>query len=133
MSRPIAVQRIEGLALLVLAVVAFAATGFSWWWFAALLLVPDVSMVGYLVNPRAGAAVYNAGHTLVLPVVLAIWWWVWGPSAVGMVAAVWLAHIGMDRAAGYGLKEPTDFTHTHLGLIGPSRNRPGGGALTDHR
>lgn len=123
MSRPVAVQRIEGLALLALAIAAFAVTGFSWWWFAGLLLAPDVSMVGYLANPRAGAAVYNAGHTLVLPAVLAIWWSIGGPVAAGMVAAVWLAHIGMDRAAGYGLKEPTDFTHTHLGEIGPSRDR----------
>lgn len=123
MSQPVAVQRIEGLALLVLAVVAFAATGFSWWWFAGLLLVPDLSMIGYLANPRVGAKVYNAGHTLVVPAGLALWWWIWGPVAVGMVAAVWLAHIGMDRAAGYGLKEATDFTHTHLGVIGSARAR----------
>ncbi len=122
MSRPVTVQRIEGLALLAVAIVAFAATGFSWWWFAGLLLVPDFSMVGDLANPRAGAALYNAGHTLVVPAVLAVWWWNWGPAALGMVAAVWLAHIGMDRAAGYGLKEPTDFTHTHLGVIGRSRD-----------
>lgn len=121
MTRPLTVQRIEGLALLVVAVVGFGATGFSWWWFAGLLLVPDISMVGYLANPRLGAAVYNTGHTLVVPAALAVWWWAGGPPAVAMVAAVWLAHIGMDRAFGYGLKEPTDFTHTHLGLIGQGR------------
>ncbi len=121
------VQRIEGLVLFVVAAVGFGATGFSWWWFAGLLLVPDVSMVGYLANPSVGAAVYNVGHTLVGPAALAVWWWVGGPLAVGMLAAVWLAHIGMDRAFGYGLKEPTDFTHTHLGEIGPGRrDRPAG-------
>ena len=34
------------------------------------------------------------------------------------VALVWFAHIGMDRALGYGLKYDTDFKDTHLGRIG---------------
>lgn len=107
--------------MLVVAVLAFDATGFAWWWFAGLLLAPDLSMVGYLVNPRMGAAVYNLGHTLVVPVALAFWWWTGGPDAVAMVASVWLAHIGMDRLFGYGLKEASDFTSTHLGEIGSGR------------
>ena len=27
---------------------------------------------------------------------------------------IWLAHIGMDRAIGYGLKYPTNHKDTHL-------------------
>ncbi len=34
------------------------------------------------------------------------------------VAAVWTAHIAMDRALGYGLKLSTGFSDTHLGRIG---------------
>ena len=34
-----------------------------------------------------------------------------GALAVGLV---WLAHIGIDRALGYGLKYPTHFEDTHL-------------------
>jgi hypothetical protein len=34
-----------------------------------------------------------------------------------------MAHIGLDRALGYGLKLPDDFRHTHLGTIGADRSR----------
>jgi len=34
------------------------------------------------------------------------------------VALVWAAHIGLDRALGYGLKLPTGFHDTHLGAFG---------------
>ena len=30
------------------------------------------------------------------------------------VALIWLAHIGMDRLLGYGLKYPSAFKDTHL-------------------
>ena len=30
------------------------------------------------------------------------------------VGLIWLAHIGIDRAIGYGLKHPTGFKDTHL-------------------
>ena len=30
------------------------------------------------------------------------------------LALIWLTHIGVDRAVGYGLKYPTDFKDTHL-------------------
>jgi hypothetical protein len=118
---PTVAQRIEAAALLVAAVLAFGASGWSWWWFAALLLAADVSMVGYLAGPRVGAAVYNTGHALAGPALLLAWAWAGGPAAALAVGAVWLAHIGMDRSLGYGLKHPDGFHHTHLGLIGPAR------------
>ena len=37
------------------------------------------------------------------------------------MAAIWTAHIAMDRALGYGLKLPTGFTDTHLGRIGKGK------------
>ena len=62
--------RIEGLAYAVLALIGYAHSGYSWWLFAALILVPDVSMLGYLINPSIGAASYNLVHTLTLPILL---------------------------------------------------------------
>lgn len=43
-------------------------------------------------------------------------------SALGLsaVGALWLAHIGFDRALGFGLKEVSGFQDTHLGRIGRS-------------
>jgi hypothetical protein len=116
---PTTVQRLEGAALLAAAVFAFDASGWPWLWFWVLLLAADVSMVGYLAGPRAGAAVYNLGHMLAGPAALLAWAWAGGPVAALAVGAVWLAHIGLDRAFGYGLKHADGFHHTHLGLIGP--------------
>ncbi len=119
MFAPVPIQRIEGLVLLVAGVAAFAASDVSWWWFAVLLLVPDLSMVGYLANPSTGASIYNIGHTILGPGLLIGWYLIGGPVAALAVGAVWLAHVGMDRLFGYGLKYDDDFKHTHLGWIGP--------------
>lgn len=110
--------RAEGLAVFAAALAAYAALGASWWLFAALILVPDLSMLGYLAGPRAGAFVYNAAHTYVAPALLgALAYGVSAPLA-GAIALIWTAHIGLDRALGYGLKYTTGFGHTHLGFLG---------------
>src|ERR1700761_1956440 len=61
--------RLEGLAVAVLATIFYARSGASWWLFAALWLVPDLSMLGYLAGPRRGSYCYNAVHSYVLPAV----------------------------------------------------------------
>lgn len=118
MFAPVAAQRVEGLVMLIAGILAFSTTDLTWWWFAGLLLIPDLSMVGYLANPSTGATLYNLGNTLLGPGLLFGWHWAGGPEFALAGAAVWLAHIGMDRLFGYGLKYGDDFTHTHLGMIG---------------
>ncbi len=110
--------RLEGAAVLVTAVAAFAYLGASWWLFAALILAPDLAMLGYVAGTRAGALTYNLVHLYLWPGGLLVWALAGGPGWAGALAAVWAAHIGMDRALGYGLKEPDAFRHTHLGWIG---------------
>ena len=39
-------------------------------------------------------------------------------APVAIAGSVLIAHVGMDRAAGYGLKLPTSFQDTHLGRMG---------------
>jgi uncharacterized membrane protein YphA (DoxX/SURF4 family) len=75
-------------------------------------------MVGYLAGPRVGAVTYNAVHNLVVAAALLVigLFTSWAP--LGLLGAVLFAHVGMDRALGYGLKLPTDFRDTHLGRIG---------------
>ncbi|MGH8928674.1 MAG: DUF4260 domain-containing protein [Acidimicrobiia bacterium] len=119
MLSPTPVQRLEGLALLILAIVLYAWSGQSWWWFAALLLVPDVSMIGYARGPGVGAAIYNLGHALVWPSLFLALGIPDGRSWLVAIGSIWLAHIGMDRSLGYGLKLDEGFKHTHLGMIGP--------------
>lgn len=119
------ILRAEGAAVLAAALLAYAHLGLSWWLFAALILAPDLAMLGYLRGPRLGAALYNAAHTYVLPALVGIGgWWTESRLALG-VALILVAHVGFDRAMGYGLKLPEGFKHTHLGRIGRGA-APGG-------
>ena len=110
--------RLEGVTVLGVALAAYAQFGAGWGVFALLLFAPDLSMLGYLAGPRVGAALYNAAHSYVGAVAL---------MALGVFAAmpwavagslIWLTHIGLDRALGYGLKYADGFGLTHLGRIG---------------
>lgn len=112
--------RLEGLMLFVGAVVAFSMTQQSWWLFALLILAPDLSMVGYLAGSRVGAVAYNTVHVTFGPIVLTVVGLLFGDLPVLGVAMIWLAHIGIDRAIGYGLKYGQGFGFTHLGRIGRS-------------
>ncbi|KAK5095884.1 hypothetical protein LTR70_003203 [Exophiala xenobiotica] len=111
--------RLEAAAVLTSSTWAYSRlTSPSWWTFAALLLVPDIGMAGYLANTRAGAALYNSVHTETPPIILLCAAWATRNEAVAGVALCWLAHIGMDRMFGFGLKYGTGFGHTHLGVLG---------------
>jgi hypothetical protein len=110
--------RMEFVAIFLAALIGFHLTGASWWLFAALILAPDISFAAYLLGPKAGAIGYNALHSWIGPVLLLTGSAVLVNGTFTAVALVWLAHIGFDRAAGYGLKHFTGFHDTHLGRIG---------------
>ena len=110
--------RLEGIAGFVTGVLIFGRLGGEWLWLIPALLLVDISMVGYLRGPRLGAFVYNLAHQwatglAVLGAGLAA-----GSPVLALAGAVLVAHVGMDRVAGYGLKLPTDFRDTHLGRLG---------------
>ena len=110
--------RLEGLALLAAMVLLYSTRGGPWWLFAVLFLAPDLSFAAYLAGARIGAIVYNAVHVTAVPIALLIAGLAFDQPLAASIAIIWLAHIGMDRAAGYGLKYPDAFNHTHLGRIG---------------
>jgi hypothetical protein len=114
-------QRLEGLALLAVSVLAYARFGEGWLLFAVLFLTPDLSFFGYLAGPRIGAWAYNLAHSLIGPLLLAAAGGLTGDELFVALALIWLAHIGFDRALGYGLKSSDSFSVTHLGLIGAAR------------
>jgi hypothetical protein len=110
--------RIEGAAAFVAGLVLFGATGGPWLLALPLLLLPDLSMIGYLRDPRLGALTYNLAHNWAIGlVVLGLGAWS-GNTVVVMAGAILIAHVGMDRAVGYGLKSPDSFHETHLGRVG---------------
>ncbi|HEY4204182.1 MAG TPA: DUF4260 domain-containing protein [Xanthobacteraceae bacterium] len=110
--------RIEGLTLFVGMTMLYGVWGGSWWIYAALFLVPDLSFIAYLAGPRAGATVYNAMHTYMLPLILSFAGFGLAMPLTLSIAMIWLAHIGIDRALGFGLKYDAGFGFTHLGRIG---------------
>lgn len=112
--RPAVLLRTEGATMLAASGALYWLSGESWWLFALLLLAPDASMLGYLAGPRVGAALYNAIHSYPLPAALGTFGLVAGTPPAVAVSLVWFAHIGMDRAIGYGLKYEGEFQDTHM-------------------
>ena len=114
--------RLEGLALFAGMTLLYVVWDGSWWVYAALFLAPDLSFAAYFFGPRFGAMLYNAAHTYMVPMALMTVGFATAEPLVLSIAMIWLAHIGFDRALGYGLKYATGFTFTHLGRIGKKTN-----------
>lgn len=114
------VLRIEGLAVGLLCIWLYGTFDQPWWIFAVLFLAPDLSILAYLGGPRPGAAIYNAVHSWATVVLLfaVAWYGFAGNAFVLSLAFILGAHIGIDRALGYGLKRASGFKDTHLGRIG---------------
>jgi hypothetical protein len=110
--------RLEGLTLFVGMTLLYAVWDGSWWIYAILFLVPDLSFAAYLAGPRIGAIIYNAAHSYMAPMILMTTGFALSSPLVLSIAMIWLAHIGIDRALGYGLKYSSGFGFTHLGRIG---------------
>jgi hypothetical protein len=113
--------RLEGALVLGAALFAYARLGGSWTWFAILVLLPDLSLPGYLADPRTGAAAYNVRHSYLGPALLAAASVLLGVPVLLFGAAIWSGHIGFDRMLGYGLKYGSAFGDTHLGRVGRRR------------
>lgn len=113
-SGPALLLRLEGLLLFVGMTGGFYILGGRWLWYGLLLLAPDVSMLGYLVGKRVGAVVYNVFHSIAIPAALCGGGLFLGMDRVVWVGLIWLAHIGIDRALGFGFKYQTAFGDTHF-------------------
>jgi len=111
---PRVLLRLEGLALFGAAAVVYVHLDYNLWLAVALILAPDLGLLGYLAGPRLGAYAYDALHTTVAPLALGVGAFL-GDWTLGIeIALIWLAHIGVDRAVGYGLKYPDGPKPTHL-------------------
>ncbi len=114
MLTPGTLVRLEGGAGFALALLLYQRQHGSWLLFILLILVPDLSILGYLGGKRIGAACYNAVHTFVLPAGLAGYGVLMGSPLALNCSLIWFAHVAGDRLLGYGLKYPSDFRSTHL-------------------
>ena len=110
--------RLEGVAAFVAGLAMYGWLGGPWLIVLPLLLVPDLSAIGYLRDPRLGAFTYNVVHNWALGLAVLGVGRATDSAPIAIAGAVLIAHVGMDRALGYGLKLPTSFQDTHLGHIG---------------
>jgi hypothetical protein len=114
LSGPKLILHLEGLIVLVAACAGYAAFDASWGKFALLILAPDVFMLGYVWGTKSGARVYNLVHTYVAPFLLSLMAYFADWPSIYSICLIWVAHIGLDRLLGYGLKYNSDFKSTHL-------------------
>jgi hypothetical protein len=120
-GKPLRWLRLDGLTLFAAALVLFGATHQPWWLVPAVILLPDLFMIGYVRGTRIGANVYNLGHAYPLPAIMSVVGAVGHHPLTLALGLLWLAHMGMDRLARYGLKYDKSFQHTHLG--GPAAEK----------
>ena len=106
--------RLEGLAIFFSALYFYASNQGNWIAFVLFILLPDISMVGYITNTKIGAVIYNLVHTYILSIFLMFVGLLLQNHILVLSGIILLAHVGMDRFFGYGLKYPTNFTDTHL-------------------
>ena len=110
--------KLEELLMFCLGIYMFNALDYSWWWFLVLILTPDVSMLGYLINPKFGAISYNMFHHKGVAILLFFAGIFFNSPIVQLIGIILFAHASLDRIFGYGLKYFDNFKHTHLGQIG---------------
>lgn len=112
---PITQRRLEAAAILAFCSYAYFSQGYSAIAFAYGFFLPDLSILAYFKNPRVGAIAYNTAHCLLLPVALGGYALFGGEPLALQCALIWAAHIGFDRALGWGLKYPDSFCSTDMG------------------
>lgn len=115
--------RLEEVAMLCISIYILYLLKADWWFYLLMLLGPDISMLGYVAGPKVGAFTYNLFHhkmvaiaVFIVGVITSTWIW----QAIGIIL---FGHSSMDRIFGYGLKYNSAFSDTHLGKIGPEKNK----------
>lgn len=110
--------KLEEGAIFMFCIFLFGKLNFAWWWFPVLLFLPDIGMIGYVINAKVGAFTYNLIHHRLVSSVVALYAIIYSNEIWMLVAIILFAHVSLDRILGYGLKYNDSFHNTHLGKIG---------------
>lgn len=113
--------KLEEAAIFLFCIFLFSHLNFAWWWFPALLLLPDIGMIGYIISPKVGAFTYNLLHHRFVAALIAVYALNYGNDNWKLIAIIMFAHISFDRMMGYGLKHADSFNNTHLGMVGKNK------------
>lgn len=110
--------KLEEVGQFLLSIILFLQLDYKGWIFPALLFTPDLSMVGYVFNPKLGAFLYNLFHHKFTAVIVFALGYGLNIPILTLAGLILFGHSAMDRIFGYGLKYKDSFWHTHLGWIG---------------
>ena len=123
----IVLQRIEGAIIEVMALVLLSllppqlplfTPDLPLWLNVILFFVPDMSLIAYIGGPRLGAFFYNLMHLYpsgVAPFFVGL---VFGNNIAVAAGVLMVAHVGAERAVGFGLKSSRGVKYNHLGKFG---------------
>ena len=109
--------RVESTFIFALTLLIYHNAEYSWTLFLMLFLVPDVSMLGYVVNKKVGALFYNMAHSYIGPAIILFLVSIKVLPNSYDILLIWASHIAFDRMLGFGLKSRASFFETHLGHI----------------
>ncbi|MFE3867495.1 DUF4260 domain-containing protein [Flavobacterium sp. LS2P90] len=110
--------KLEEFGLFVFGIYLFNQLDYAWWWFLVLILMPDLSMIGYVFGNKIGALSYNLFHHRGIAIILYLVGVYFHQNEIQLSGVILFTHSSMDRMFGYGLKYETGFKDTHLGVIG---------------
>lgn len=111
------ILKLEELFQFILGIYLFSTLSYAWWWFLALILLPDIGMLGYLINTKIGAITYNIFHHKGLAIVIFLVGIYFEIEVVQLTGIILFSHASLDRIFGYGLKYADHFKNTHLGSL----------------
>lgn len=106
--------KLEYFGLFLFSIILFSQLDFAWWIYPLLFLVPDIGMLGYLINNKIGAYTYNLCHHLGVAVAFLMYGALMTNPLCTLFGTILLGHSSFDRLVGYGLKYTDSFKHTHL-------------------
>ncbi|WP_336067559.1 DUF4260 domain-containing protein [Mesoflavibacter sp. CH_XMU1404-2] len=111
------ILKLEELFQFILGIYLFSTLSYAWWWFLALILLPDIGMLGYLINTKIGAITYNIFHHKGLAILIFLGGIYFEIEVVQLIGIILFSHASLDRIFGYGLKYADHFKNTHLGSL----------------
>ncbi len=111
------ILKLEELLQFALGIYLFSTLSYAWWWFLVLILLPDIGMLGYLVNTKTGALTYNVFHHKGLAILILLVGIYFEIEVMQLIGIILFSHAALDRVFGYGLKYADNFKNTHLGHL----------------
>lgn len=111
-------MKLEEFGMFCLGIFLFSQLNLAWYWFFILLLLPDIGMIGFLINPKIGSYTYNLLHHKAVAIAVLLLGIYFDKNILLLAGIIMFSHSSLDRILGYGLKYQDEFTNTHLGRIG---------------